>query len=140
MVLILFNDIYNFLSQFLKKTNKDININLLLQVTEEMKTNLEEISNSILNSLYNYNINEIDENKDLNRLNNEEKENINNLIDNWWLWENTELNNIDNGFNKDFEAKKEKKDHIMIWKVILLENYYDYEENEGKSFPKFDPL
>ena len=79
------NDIYNFLSQFLKKTNKAININLLLQVTGETKTNLEEISNRILNSLYNFNINEIDDNKDLNDQNNEEKENINDLINNWWL-------------------------------------------------------
>ena len=86
----------------------------------------------------------------MNVPNNEEKEKINDLIDNWWLGENTEQNDIekfndeknaDNGFNIDYEPKlKKKKRSYNDMKGNIIRKLYDDEENKGESFPKFEPL
>lgn len=79
----IFFDIYNFLIKFLKKTNRNKNLNLLLQDAGETKNNLEDITNKIINTFYNYNINEIEPNKECSYDGIDVYDNLNDLIDNW---------------------------------------------------------
>ena len=55
----------NFFLNFLNKTNKNINLKLLIQDTGVTDNNLIETSNKILHELYNFKINDKKANKDI---------------------------------------------------------------------------
>lgn len=76
----IFNDIYNFLSKFLNKYKKNIDFKLLLQDEGETKKKIDVICNRILKSLYNYNVTEDEENKDLSDESIDEIGELNDLI------------------------------------------------------------
>ena len=72
--------IFIIFKNFLKKTNKNINIKLLLQDTGETHQNLIEISNKILHELNNFKINDNEANIDIKSNIDNDNENNNDLI------------------------------------------------------------
>jgi hypothetical protein len=145
----IFFDIYNFLTKFLKKTNRNINLNLLLQDTGETKNNLEDITNKIIKPFYNYNINEIEPNKDYSDDVNDVNDNLNDLIDIWWFIEKKNQNGDtdkynnqkfnDNGFDIDYKPKqKTKKRSYNDMKGNIIQTLYN--EEEELNFSKFKQL
>ena len=145
----IFFDIYNFLTKFLKLTNRNINLNLLLQDTGETKNNLEDITNKIIKTFYNYNINEIEPNKDYSDDVNDVNDNLNDLIDIWWFIEKKNQNGDtdkynnqkfnDNGFDIDYKPKqKTKKRSYNDMKGNIIQTLYN--EEEELNFSKFKQL
>ena len=126
----IYKDIWNFLIDFMKKYDRNINIKLLLQDQGKTRNSFEDITNNILTELFNYNISKSNKNNnsDSDKSDNSEGNDIDDLNENWWFSGSNyfkeeslkEINESSGPFEIDAELNfKKKKIHYSIENDIM---------------------